>query len=200
MKVANFMRTSVVSVSPDEPVRTVIRLIFNLGIKSVPVTEQNKLVGIVTEEDVLTKLFPSVRDFMEDRSQSHDFEAMEKNLGELINKPVKKIMTSKPKTVHPELPVLQAQSIMIVQKVSHLPVVDDDNQLVGLISQGDVFRAVVGQETPYDDNEEYHAWLSRHWDLVVPWKQRLGTEIAAFNKLFEKKVQLSHIRHFLRHG
>ncbi len=187
MKVANFMRTSVVSVPSDEPVRTVTRLIFNLGIKSVPVTDGGKLVGIVTEEDILTKLFPSVRDFMEDRGDSHDFEAMEKNLSALINKPVKKIMSVRPRVVHPDLPIMQAQSIMIVQKISHLPVVDEDKKLVGIISQGDVFRAVVGQEIPYDDNEEYHAWLSRHWDLVVPWKQRLSGEIAAFNKLFEKK-------------
>lgn len=181
------MRTSVVSVSPEEPVRTVVRLIFNLGIKSVPVCDNNKLVGIVTEEDILTKLFPSIRDFMEDRSLSHDFEAMEKNLAELTSKPVKKIMTAKPRTVRPDLPVLQAQSLMIVQKISHLPVVDDEQKLLGIISQGDIFRAIVGQETPYDDNEEYHAWLSRHWDLVVPWKQRLSGEIAAFNKLFQKK-------------
>ena len=187
MKVANFMRTSVISVPSDEPVRTVTRLIFNLGIKSVPVCDNDKLVGIVTEEDILTKLFPSVRDFMEDRGHAFDFEAMEKNLGELINKPVKKIMTAKPKVVHPDLPIMQAQSMMIVGKISHLPVVDDDKKLVGIISQGDIFRAIVGQEIPYDDNEEYHAWLSRHWDLVVPWKQRLSGEIAAFNKIFEKK-------------
>ncbi len=187
MKVANFMRTSVVSVSSDEPVRTVTRLIFNLGIKSVPICDDGKLVGIVTEEDILTKLFPSVRDFMEDRAHADDFEAMEKNLGALINKPVKKIMTSKPRVVHADLPIMQAQSLMIVGKISHLPVVDDQKKLVGIISQGDIFRAIVGQEIPYDDNEEYHAWLSRHWDLVVPWKQRLSGEIAAFNKLFEKK-------------
>jgi len=187
MKVANFMRTSVVSVSPEEPVRTVTRLIFNLGIKSVPVCENGKLVGIITEEDILTKLFPSVRDFMEDRSHADDSEAMEKNLGNLINKPVSKIMTSKPKIVHPDLSIMQAQSMMIVGKISHLPVVDDDKNLIGLISQGDIFRAIVGQEIPYDDNEEYHAWLSRHWDLVVPWKKRLTGEVAGFNKIFEKK-------------
>lgn len=181
------MRTSVVSVHAHEPVRTITKLIFNLGIKGVPVVHHQKLVGIVTEEDILTKLFPSVRDFMEDRSSAFDFEAMETNLSALLNKPVKSIMNAKPKSVQADTPILKAQSTMILNKFSHLPVVDDQKKLVGIISQGDIFRAIVGQEIPYDDNEEYHAWLSRHWDLVVPWKKRLSGEIAAFNKLFEKK-------------
>src|SRR3989338_7313189 len=162
MKVADFMRTSVVCVQADEPISNVVKLIFNLGIKSLPVVKNKKLVGIVTEEDVLTKLFPSVKDFMEDRSAAFDFEGMEANLVALMTKPVKSIMNSKPKNVQPDTPMMKAQSTMILHKFSHLPVINDDKNLVGIISQGDIFRALVGQEIPYDDNEEYHACLSQH--------------------------------------
>ncbi len=187
MKVADFMRTSIVSVPEEEPIRTVTKLIFNLGIKCVPVLLDGKLQGIVTEQDILTKLFPSVKDFMEDRTKTLDFEAMETNLAVLLEKPVKTIMNTRLKSVTPSTPIMKAQSMMILNKFSHFPVVDDQKKLIGIISQGDIFRALVGQEIPYDDNEEYHAWLSRHWDLVVPWKQRLKGEIEAFNKVFEKK-------------
>lgn len=56
-----------------------------------------------------------------------------------------------------------------------------------MISQADIFTALVENEVPYDSSEEYHQWLSYHWDLVVPWSERLGNEIPSLDKLFKKQ-------------
>ncbi len=186
MKVSDFMRKSLVTVSEDDCIEKVIKIIFNLGIKSVPVVRKKKLIALITEQDVLTKLFPTMRDFIEDRERALNFEGMESNLRDLLNKPVKDIMNRDIFTITPDSPLMIAQSNIILKKFSHIPIVDSKKNLVGIITQGDIFRAIVGQEIPYDDNEEYHAWLSRHWDLVNPWKRRLEAEITDINSVFQK--------------
>lgn len=187
MLVKDYMHKTIVSVREDEPVRTVVRLIFNLGIGGVPVLVGKKLVGIVTEEDILGKLFPSIKDFMEDYVHSRRFEDMEDNLHGLLDKPVKSIMSKSVRSVKQDTPLLKAQSTMFINKFSRLPVVNDRRELIGIISQGDIFRAIAGEEIPYEDVDEYHDWLSHHYDLITPWSRRLKGEIGDLVALFKKE-------------
>ncbi len=186
MKVSNFMQKVVTTVSPNEPVRKVIKIIFNLGFTAVPVVEKKKLVGIVTEQDVLQKLFPSVSDFMQDIVASRNFDAMEANMSHLMNLPIKEIMTPDAITLTPDAPLMKAQSTMLLRGCSHIPIISADKTFLGLISQGDIFRTLVENDIPFDSNEEYHQWLSYHWDLVIPWEQRLSNEIPSLHALFKK--------------
>jgi len=72
---------------------------------------------------------------------------------------------------------------MLVNEFSHLPVINDNNKIVGVISQGDIFRALVENEVPYDNEEEYHDWLAYHFDLVQNKRKKYSVESESIAKL-----------------
>ena len=186
MKVRDFMQRTVVTISPTDPAVKAIKTIFNLGFNSVPVVEKKKIVGIITDDDILKKLFPSMSEFMADMVAGRNFEAMEINMRHLMNTPVSDIMTKDVITATPDTPIMKAQSLMLLHGFAHIPVVEKDKKLIGIIAQGDIFKALVESEIPQDSSEEYHQWLASHWDLVVPWERRLDFEIPSLHRLFKQ--------------
>lgn len=186
MKVKDFMQKTVVTISPSDPASKAIKTIFNLGFNSVPVVDKKKIIGIVTDDDILKKLFPSVSEFMTDMVSGRNFEAMEINMHHLMNIPVADLMTNNVVTITPSTPIMKAQSLMLLHDFTHIPVVEKGNKLVGIISQGDIFKALVEHEIPYNSSEEYTQWLATHWDLVIPWEERLNLEIPSIVKALKK--------------
>lgn len=186
MKVLDIMQKHVDFVSADGTILDVARLIFGRGINGVPVCQDKKIIGFVTERDILAKFFPSMKEYMEDSVHARDFEEMEKRIDEILNLSVDEVMTRKPATISPDTPLLKAQSIMMVSEVGRLPVIDGKNNLLGIISKGDVFKAIVGKKMPYAESEEYHDWIAKHYDFAIGWESRLPKEIASLTKLFKK--------------
>lgn len=187
MKVSDVMSKQVDYVSSDTSVKDVCRLIFGRRINGVPVCKGKKVIGFITEHDVLTKFLPSLQEYIEDPFHSADFEGMEKKVREIFELTADKIMSKNPSTIGPDEPLLRSQSMMLVNKVGRLPVVDEKGNLVGMIAKGDIFRAVVGDKLPYVTDEEYHDWLARHYDLTVKWEERLGNEVPDLVTLFKKE-------------
>ena len=186
MKVSDVMLRHVEYVSVDATVEDVCRLIFGRGVNGVPVCKDKKVVGFVTERDILAKFYPSIQDYVEDPFHSSDFEGMEARVPEIFEMTVDQIMSKNPVTVTPETPLLRAQSLMFIEKVGRLPVVDGKGNLVGIISKGDIFKAVVGKKMPYAESEEYHDWIAKHYDFAIGWESRLHEEIPALVELFKK--------------
>lgn len=187
MKVADAMSTQVDFVSVNTKVKDVARLIFGAGINGVPVCNKRKVIGFITERDILAKFFPSIQEFVEEPLQAGDFEGMEKKINEVLNLPASKIMSRNPSMITADTPLLKAQSIMLIKKVGRVPVVDKHKNLIGIISKSDIFRSVVGDRLPVTSEEEYHDWLSKHYDVVVDWKKRLTNEIPGLVTLFKKE-------------
>lgn len=186
MVVADVMSKAVDYVNINTSVKDIARLIFGKGINGVPVLDKTKLVGFITERDILARFYPSVEEYMEDPVNTSDFISMEKKVSNILSLSADKIMSRNPVTVSPDTPILKAQSLMFINKIGRLPVVDSKHRLVGIISKGDIFRSVVGDQIPSSAEEEYHDWVSRHYDLVTGWEERLGNEIPDLVKLFNK--------------
>lgn len=187
MKVSDVMSRQVDFVEPSTSVKDVSQIIFGRGINGVPVCKNKKVIGFVTENDILSRFFPSTPEYIEDTVHFSNFENLEARVSEVLNLSVDNIMNTKPITVSPNTPLLRAQSLMFVNNVNRLPVIDNDDKLVGILSHGDVFRAVVGKKLPQLTDEEYHDWLSRHYDMVVRWEERLGHEVPDLTKLFARE-------------
>ena len=186
MKVSDIMRRSIVTVSEDIPIKEVGRLIFSLGLAGIPVVRDKKLIGIVTEKDILAKFHPSVTEYMEDPVNAGNFEQMEENLRPFLNVPAKSIMSKNPTTISPDTPLIKAQSIMASNHISRLPVVDKGN-LVGIVSQGDIFRQLLKNEMPRLEKERYAGFIARYYDLMVNWKKRFAEEFPVLLSLFKKE-------------
>ncbi|VAX25034.1 hypothetical protein MNBD_IGNAVI01-2605 [hydrothermal vent metagenome] len=139
MIVKNFMRTNFVSVSSDTPIKRVNQLLHQFNIKYVLITEkEDELIGIVTYSDLFRHLLPSYVEFLTHADENILFpENIEERTLELIDKPVKEIMTKEPETVRPELPLIEAGALMLANKVKQLPVVEGD-KLIGIINYTDI--------------------------------------------------------------
>jgi CBS domain-containing protein len=142
VKVEEIMNRKVLTVRSDESVAKVAALICLNNISGVPVVnEENRLVGIVSEKDILRAMYPSYTEFHDDPVRSRDFEDMETRYPNVVHLKVEEVMTSKVITASPHDPVLKAASAMILRKVRRLPVVEE-GELVGIISQGDIHQAI----------------------------------------------------------
>lgn len=187
MKVSEIMQKSIFSVSEDASLKEVGRMIFSLGIAGVPIVKGTKLVGVVTEQDILSKMFPSMQDLVEDYVHAKDFKTMEKNLADLLKMPVSRIMKKNIISIKPDTSLMEAQSLMLVNKFSRLPIVDRKNNLLGIISQGDIIRSLLRNEIPKLEQERYAGFIAKHYGLMVNWNKRFNNEFPALFKLFRQE-------------
>ena len=187
MKVSDVMSKQVDFVSINTSVKDVCHLIFGRRINGVPVCKEKKVIGFITERDVLAKFYPSMQEYMEDPVHSADFEGMEKKVSEILALTADKIMSRDPITTTPDMPLLKAQSLMSVKKVGRIPVVDEKGNLAGIISKGDVFKSVVGRNLSLQEEEGFYDWLAKRYDTLIDWKTRLSKEIPDIESLFKKE-------------
>jgi len=190
MKVADAMSRHVDYVLEDTKVEKLSVLIFGRGINGVPVLKNKKVIGFITERDILSKFYPSIKEYVEDPFHSSDFEGMETKVQEIFEMTADQIMSRNLTTVTPDAPLLRAHSLMTIEKIGRLPVVDDKGRLIGIISKGDIFRTLVGDKLILSEEEDYTDWLSKTYYASVDIEDRLKHEIPDLLKVFsENKVK-----------
>lgn len=113
------------SVAPDAPVLEAIQLMAEHSIGALLVMKGATLAGIVSERDYARKVI------LKGRSSS--------------DTPVRQIMTAEVITVDPGNSAQQCMKIMTDRRVRHLPVVDG-GRVVGMLSIGDLVRAVLAEQ------------------------------------------------------
>jgi len=186
MKVSTIMQRSVISVTPETPVKEAARLIFSLGISGIPIEDKGKMVGILTESDILKTMQPTIKDIVEDYTSSTNFEKMEQNIKSILNSPVKNIMTKKFVSVSSFSPIMKAQSTMFLNNLSRLPVLNEHGNLLGIVSQGDIFREIIKNEIPNAERERYAGFVAEYYDGMVNWKKRLDYEFPILLRKFKE--------------
>lgn len=161
MLVNDIMNMNVKTLSPDSRIRdAAIQMCFN-KISGMPVVnENNNVVGILSEKDILRAMYPGVHEYMQ--NENTGFEEMESQYKDVINLFAKDLMTTRIHMVKPDQPVLKAASIMFLHKIRRIPVAVDD-KLVGIISIGDVHKAIFAQSL------EQNLQSSRH--MVETFRQ-----------------------------
>ncbi|MCL6096730.1 MAG: CBS domain-containing protein [Patescibacteria group bacterium] len=145
MKVRDVFQKKVGYITPNSTLHEASRYIFGHNHKGLPVVEgkKKKLVGFITEQDITSQLFPSIQELVEDYVHERDFEVMEQRVKEVLTKKVKDVMSRKVILIHVDEPLLKAESIMQLKDISRLPVINSKGHLIGIISKGDIFRALV---------------------------------------------------------
>lgn len=139
MVVGNIMTSEVVTVDPDSSIGTAIALMREHGFRRLPVVEEGKLVGIVTDRDLRQATNSPL--VLRERWYS-DF------LLEAIK--VKSCMTRDPITVTPATPIVDAAQRLRQHKIGGLPVVasDDDRRVVGMVTITDMLDCLIHLLTP----------------------------------------------------
>jgi CBS domain-containing protein len=119
--VREVMRRRIISASLSDTVQVAVNLMASNRVGSVLILDNDKLVGIFTERDLVNHL--------------HRGGGLEDKLGD--------VMTRNPITVREDESLWKALLIMVEHGFRHLPVVDGEGKLVGVVSIKDALRAVV---------------------------------------------------------
>ncbi len=142
MLVKDVMTTKMKTVRPDSALRDVATVLGFYHISGLPVvTEDGTLVGVISEKDVLRALYPKIDDAIQ-LSASVQFEDLDSEFRDVMDARVSEFMTAHVFTVGPEDPILRAVAVMIAHKIRRIPVAVD-HKLVGILSIGDVHKAVL---------------------------------------------------------
>lgn len=143
MLVAEIMSKVMVTSTRDTPFKDIWRKIFVKRVHSIPVLDsRNKLVGLLTREDLLKSLYPKYQDVMENLETASDFEAMESRMDDMLELKAKDLMSKKIIFTRDSTLIMRALSRMIVRNLAQLPVLNDKNELVGIITKGDIFYSL----------------------------------------------------------
>jgi CBS domain-containing protein len=116
---------NVYTISASAAVYDAIKLMADKQIGAVVVTENEAIVGIMTERDYARKIV-----LMERSSKTT---------------PVREIMTTSVRYVHPRHSAEECMALMTERRMRHLPVIDD-NRLVGMISIGDLVKNIISEQ------------------------------------------------------
>lgn len=147
MKALDIMQKKVDFVTPEASLRQASKIIFGKAHMGLPVVSNKtkKLVGFVTDQDIISQCFPSMREYVEDIVHEQDFSEMEKKLKNIMNLKVKDVMSKHVISVKKDDPLLKIESMMKLKDIARLPVVDDNDRLIGILTKRDIFRALVGK-------------------------------------------------------
>jgi acetoin utilization protein AcuB len=130
--VKDWMSREVITVTPDTTVLEAGQKLIERSIRRLPVVEDGRLIGIVTYGDV--------RGARSTTNTAVDIWELSLMVSQMT---IGEIMTPNPLTVTPDDTIGRAAQLLLKHMIGGLPVLDHDGQLVGIITESDIFRLVV---------------------------------------------------------
>ncbi|MEE9515631.1 MAG: CBS domain-containing protein [Candidatus Adiutricales bacterium] len=130
MKLEEIMAKRIVTIDMDDTL-DVIRKIFDKVRfhHMVVIDERNKVVGVISDRDVLKALSPYLDTISEqERDQV------------TLNKKTHQVMSRQPITASPEDSIEQAAALLLENRISCLPVISEDQSLVGIVTWKDILK------------------------------------------------------------
>ena len=132
MRVEDLMTQKVFTVAPQDMIDRVFFLIHYEKVRHLPVVEKGKVVGIVSDRDLYKALGP--------KSNSSSITAEGKTELHVLPKKVTHIMHRGVITVQSDTYASKAAALMAENRIGALPVIDNNNKLVGILSATDILR------------------------------------------------------------
>lgn len=132
MFVADRMTRNPISVKPEDKVDAAAALLKEHKIRRLPVVENGKLVGIVTDKDLM-RVSPSAATTL----SRYEINSL------LAKISIREIMSDKVISVNENAPIEEAALLMSMNKIGGVPVVTDVGAVVGVITETDIFNALV---------------------------------------------------------
>lgn len=147
--VKDIMTKNVIIVSRETTIGELSKLLLKNSITGAPVVDENgKLTGMVTDADIITEkiepIFPIYFDpLIVSYAYLENFEKYQKDMKEYLNTKVEDIMTRRVKTVKGDTSVSDVVRIMVRDRINRIPVVDEDNKVIGIIARADILKSML---------------------------------------------------------
>ncbi|EGJ29217.1 MULTISPECIES: CBS domain-containing protein [Moorena] len=148
--VAEVMTRDPIVVQPETPIKEVIKIIAEQSISGLPVVnEAGKLVGVISETDLLwqeTGVEPPVYImFLDSVIYLENPARYDQELHKALGQTAGEVMTGHPMSIKPDQPLRKAAKLMQEKSIHHLPVTDEAEQVIGILSSGDIVRAMAAE-------------------------------------------------------
>jgi len=132
VSVDSIMSRKVATVVFDDTLATVKHIFDEAKFHHLLVVEDGKLHGVVSDRDLLRAMSPFIGSTVESARDVNT-----------LNKRVHQIMTRKPITLRPDAGIPDAVELFLTNRVSCIPIVDEQFRPVGILSWRDILRALV---------------------------------------------------------
>ena len=132
MKVTDVMTKDLITIATAETIGQANELMSEDNIRQIPVVNGRDLVGIVTDRDIRSFLSGSLLGDPEAREQA-------------LHTPVRDVMTTEPVFVSPNDDLEEAVELLIEEKIGGIPVVDEAEGLVGIVTYIDLLRCFLNR-------------------------------------------------------
>ncbi|MHA1872859.1 MAG: CBS domain-containing protein [Candidatus Heimdallarchaeaceae archaeon] len=131
--VKDIMTTDVKYVSQEDDLRKTLELLSDYNISGVPVLSNNRLVGIITETDIMKIL--GLKNILDLRKDQIELDKLEKIK-------VKSVMNKKPITITPNMNITDVISILNKFNINTLIVVDERKKMIGIATREDIMKGI----------------------------------------------------------
>jgi acetoin utilization protein AcuB len=132
MLVKNWMNKPAITIEKNSSMQEAMNLMKTHRISMLPVMDKKRLVGVITDRD-LKKASPSDATTLEIHELLYLLSTIQ----------IKDIMSSNPISVPPDFTIEETAEILLTNKISGVPVVDNDGSVVGVITHTDLFKVIV---------------------------------------------------------
>lgn len=154
--VRNWMSSPVTTVTPETHLNDARRTMDAEKIRALPVLKDGRLVGIVTRRGLLRTDIPTLTE----NAWTTDID--------LKDAVVSEIMTKNPITVPASGPLPKAARVMLENKITAIPVVDDNREMVGIITTSDIFRFILAELPDVKENLTVRDYMTSHIVTLNP--------------------------------
>jgi acetoin utilization protein AcuB len=138
MVMRDIMTTRVVTIEMDDRLEVVKEIFDTMNFHHLLVRDEHeRLSGVVSDRDLFRALSPYVGSAAE---TARDLAT--------LNKRVHQIMTRHPITLQPHSTVAEAIHLLLANRISCIPIVDDEFKPVGIVSWRDLLRSLGAEESP----------------------------------------------------
>jgi len=125
------MTEDVCSIEENDDLSNLLQTMQVMRFRHTPVTDGNHLVGLLSERDVLRVSASSLLPHAEQQDQ---FVQQHFRVRDVMNRELT--------TVSPDTPLQEATQLLLQQRVGCLPVVDENNVLLGIVTESDLLRVL----------------------------------------------------------
>jgi len=142
----DIMNRKVVTISKDSTVGDLAKLLIQKKVSGVPVINENSnIVGMVTEADIIMKESTLPLPLSFSTAFMNKYETFTKNNKEYLKTKIEDVMTRKVKTVKEDTKRTKVVNIMINNNINRIPVVDENDKLVGIITRANIIKSIINE-------------------------------------------------------
>ena len=136
LSVRDLMTTRVMTIGMDDSLRTARQMFREHKFHHLVVVEGGKPVGVISDRDLLKHISP----FVNIRLGEHPRDLA------TLNKRIHQMMTRELVSIRADRPAAEAARLMIDRGISCLPVIDEQQTLLGIVTTRDMLRWLVGSQ------------------------------------------------------